>query len=239
MFRIHHLIPVFVLAMALLNAPAALCSGRFQAGISGMADFPQGEFKDYVGTAGGGFGLEFVYRPSSPLGFGVSFGYLIYGNESRRETIRTSLADFDTDVTTTNSLIQGHLLFRAQGDADRRLRPYFDALVGVNAFRTDTRIEGSDWDSDDDLSTKNLSDEALSYGGGVGLLYRAYQSKPRPGEARTFSIHVDLRLRYIKGGEAQYLKKGSITRENGKLIYDILQSETDLITTQLGITFEF
>jgi len=46
-------------------------------------------------------------------------------------------------------------------------------------------------------------------------------------------------MRYIIGGEAEYLKKGSIRRENSKVSYDIIKSKTDLLTAQIGVALEF
>ncbi|MBI3111765.1 MAG: hypothetical protein HYZ01_09345 [Ignavibacteriales bacterium] len=50
---------------------------------------------------------------------------------------------------------------------------------------------------------------------------------------------IDLRLRYLSGGDAQYLKEGSIRRENGRVVYDIKRSKTDLLSLQISVSVTF
>ena len=60
-----------------------------------------------------------------------------------------------------------------------------------------------------------------------------------PGKRDIAGVFIDLRIRYMKGGEAEYLKEGSIRRENGKVAYDVEQSKTDLLTFQIGAVLTF
>jgi len=46
-------------------------------------------------------------------------------------------------------------------------------------------------------------------------------------------------MRYIIGGEAEYLKEGSITFEDLNVYYDVSKSKTDLMTAHIGLAFEF
>lgn len=50
---------------------------------------------------------------------------------------------------------------------------------------------------------------------------------------------LDLRCRYIDGGEAEYLKKGSIRRVDGKTSYDVMKSRTDMLLFTLGLVLSF
>ncbi len=59
------------------------------------------------------------------------------------------------------------------------------------------------------------------------------------GGSKLTEVLIDFRVRYSFGGEATYLKKGSITRENVTAIIDPLRSRTDLLTYQLGLVFTF
>jgi hypothetical protein len=52
-------------------------------------------------------------------------------------------------------------------------------------------------------------------------------------------VLVDFGVRSLKGGEAEYLKEGSITRQNGKVRYEAFKSETDMVTYHLGVSFDF
>jgi hypothetical protein len=215
---------------------------RFQGGINGQGFFPQGEFRDNISNAGGGFGLEFLYFPAAkPFGVGVSFGYLIYGSEKFSQVIQTKNADFDVDLKTVNSIVLGHLLFRFQVKQGR-IWPYLDGLVGFNHITTDTRINNPNF-GDNDISTNNFDDTVLSYGGGFGLMIKVYERSRKRIEQtyqrKKWAVLIDFRVRYIRGSKGQYLKKGSIFRVDDELFYDVHKSRTDLITAQLGITFNF
>jgi hypothetical protein len=215
---------------------------HFQWGINGQGVFPQGEFKDNISNIGGGLGLEFTYLPATmPFGIGASFGYLVYGSEKFHETIQTKNADFNVDVTTTNSIILGHLLFRFQ-IKQGKVRPYLDGLIGFNHITTDTKIKDPDfWD--DGVRTNNIDDTVLSYGGGFGLMVKVYEGSWKKVKQTTkkkkWELLIDLRIRYIRGNEGEYLKEGSIFRVDDELFYDVNKSRTDLITAQLGVSFNF
>ena len=220
----------------------ANAQSRFQGGLNGQGFFPQGEFRDNISNAGGGFGLEFLYFPAAkPFGVGVSFGYLIYGSEKFSETVRTKNADFDMDLKTVNSIVLGHLLFRFQIQQGK-VWPYLDGLIGFNHITTDTRINNPNF-GDDDISTKNFDDTVLSYGGGFGLMVKLFERSRKTMEPvhqkKKWVMSIDFRARYIRGSNGQYLREGSIFRVDDKLFYDVYKSRTDFITAQVGITFNF
>ena len=215
---------------------------RFQGGINGQGFFPQGEFGDNVSDAGGGFGLEFLYFPTAkPFGIGVSLGYLVYGSEKFSEIIRTKNADFDVALKTVNSIVLGHLLFRFQ-IKQGKVSPYLDGLIGFSHITTDTRIDNPNFE-DSDISTNNFDDTVLSYGGGFGLMVKLYERSRRKMEPmqqkKKWAVSIDFRVRYIRGSNGQYLREGSIFRVDDELSYDVYKSRTDLITAQVGITFNF
>ncbi|MDZ7319576.1 MAG: hypothetical protein ONB11_10500, partial [candidate division KSB1 bacterium] len=74
--------------------------------------------------------------------------------------------------------------------------------------------------------------------GGAGLMIRVYQGKKENSEG-FYSINVDLGARYLFGGEAAYLKKGDIKRLNNQVIFTPSRSTTDLLMTNIGVTFNF
>jgi len=43
----------------------------------------------------------------------------------------------------------------------------------------------------------------------------------------------------LSGSEADYLRKGSIIREGGDVIYDVKSSRTDLMLYQIGVAVSF
>ena len=213
----------------------------FQGGINGLLGFPQGKFKDNAADLGGGIGLEFLYSPAtSSFGIGAAFGFIVYGSETNRELVQTSGHDFHVDVSTTNAIIQGHILVRVQ-NKQGSVRPYLDGLLGFNHLTTDTRIKDPDeWD--DSIDDNDQHDTAFSYGGGAGIMIKVYEKKKPSGSAKPkfLKLYIDAKVRYISGGEAEYLRKGSISRdENNKIVYDKKESKTDIILAQVGVNIDF
>lgn len=81
---------------------------------------------------------------------------------------------------------------------------------------------------------------AFSYGTGGGLLLQLYRANEQEaGEDKLREVLLDFRIRYLFGSESEYLKKGSIRRQNGAVVYDLITSRTDLLTIQLGVVFGF
>lgn len=228
--------------LASLTCPgAADGSGHGYLGFGAIAGFPQGEFKRNVDRAGygvagsgGGFPSELV-----PLSIGLSVAYMVYGSESREEPLSSTIPDVRVDVITTNSILAAHFLLRLQG-WDGSVRPYLDGLVGINYLYTKTRIEDVD-DDDEIASSTNLDDGALSYGARAGLMIQVYSGDlsgdegNQPGVWTPNSVSIDLGVSYMVGREARYLKEGSIRRDAGRVAYDVLESNTDILTAYVGI----
>jgi hypothetical protein len=92
--------------------------------------------------------------------------------------------------------------------------------------------------SDNEIaSTTNQSDIAFSYGGGGGVKVKVYQNEKDDG--KLLSVLIDLRVRYIFGGKAEYLKEGSVRIQGGRAYYDTYKSKTDLLLGQLGVSVVF
>lgn len=216
----------------------------FQFGMNGQGGFPKGTFRDNISHAIGGLNLEFTYSPRKmPLAVGISFGFFEYGSETFSEFLQATNADFEIDVRISNIIVLGHLLFRLQPERGR-IRPYVDALIGINHLTTSTKIVEPYSGSDNyEISRNNLNDTVLSYGGDLGIMIvvveKPLKLRKQSAKKRKWGILIDLRVRYLKGNEARYLIKGSISRVDDELVYDIKRSTTDLLTAQLGITFNF
>lgn len=211
-------------------------------GLDAVVAIPQGEFADRLdGTVGFGLSGEFVaHIPNTPVGFGVEGGFVVYGQERIRTRFGSgALGRVDVDVVTTNNILLGHLLLRLQPPTGT-FRPYADALVGVNYLFTESRIEDVDFDDDRDIaSSTNFDDVAFSYGIGGGVMAQVYRGYTE-GSGRPYAIFVDARLRYLFGGEADYLREGAIEADaDGDPIYHVTRSSTDLLLPQLGVTVRF
>jgi|WetSurMetagenome_2_1015567.scaffolds.fasta_scaffold356980_1 hypothetical protein len=198
--------------------------------------FPQGDFKDHLDDNSYGLDGEFIYSPGkSPLGIGLSLGFGVYGSEERREPFSSTIPDVTVKVTTTNNILQGHLVFRVlpkQG----QLRPYADGLIGFNYLFTETKISDRS-DGDEVASSTNSDDGVFSYGFGGGLLIHLGTSGKESG--RQIFWDLDLSTRYLLGDEAEYLKEGSIHIDGTSVIYDKIKSKTDLLTVRLGVAASF
>jgi hypothetical protein len=209
---------------------------RFQVGINFLLAFPQDEFNEIVKQTGFGVAGEFLYSfPLVPVSIGLAGGYIIYGNDSRRERFSLTIPDVYVDVKTTNNIATGHFLLRVS-PRQGSVRPYLDGLIGFNYLFTQTKIN-SQGTGDEVASSTNFDDSAFSYGGGGGLLITLYQDKK--AEDGLAAVNLDLRLRYLFGSEAEYLKKGSIEISGGDVFYNVSKSVTDIITFQIGVTLEF
>lgn len=210
--------------------------------LNGLLGLPQGEFGDQV-DAGGGLNLYAGLQDArSPVAVGVNLGFLIYGIERRSEPFSTTIPDVTVDVQTTNNIFLGHLVLRVQPPGDRAaLAPYLNGYFGFKYLFTDTRIESERFEEEIATST-NFDDAALSYGLGGGVKIRLYQGalgeadngRPRPG-----NVYLNIGLDYLFGSEAEYLKKGSIRRENGQVTFDVERSATTILIPRLGVIVSF
>jgi len=205
------------------------------------AGLPQGEFKDNVQNNGFDFTGDFLYHfQGSPLLIGASMSYVIYGSETRREPFSYTIPDVFVDVTTTNSIIMGNILLRIQG-SDGPVIPYGEGILGISYLTTDTRIDNVS-NNEEIASSNNFNDLTYNYGGGAGLKIRVYQNLNKnsaPGESDLSAVYIDINYRYLKGGEAEYLKEGSIGYNGTKITYDIKKSTTDINIITIGASLVF
>jgi hypothetical protein len=228
----------FLLSIFLFLISSGYTSERFQVGVSFNPGFPINEFKSNVKKAGLGGSGDFVFRlKDSPLSIGASFGLMIYGSESRQERLSAEIPEVIVDVRTRNSILMCHLFLRLQPQQGK-IKPYLDGLIGLSYLWTETGIYDSDGFHREIASDVNFSDWTWNFGIGGGLMFPVYE-KRKERKSGAFAVFLDLSARYLKGGKAQYLKEGSIIRENERMIYNIDESSTDLITVRAGLSVAF
>jgi len=222
---------VLLLLIVLSLAAPSFSQNQFNVGLNFMTAFPQEEFKDNVDQVGFGGSLDFVYRLSeSPLGIGAYFAYLVYGSSTRREPWSLTIDDVFVRVTTTNSIMLGHLLLRVQPGRGA-VQPYVDGMLGFTLLSTDTKIR----DDDEEIEiadSNNMRDTAFSYGFGGGLKIRVHEfdMADNESEEKMGTLFIDIGVRYIRGGEAEYRKEGS---------QEVKRSDTPLVTGHLGVSIAF
>ncbi len=238
------LLPVlFALPLALPTVARAQ-KPSFEGGLGVLVGIPQGKFKEQSARAGGGLdGFIGVGLANRSLVLGADLGFMIYGSESRREPFSTTIPDVTVDVSTTNNIALGHLLLRVQ-PVRGVVEPYLDGLVGFKYLFTTTEIKSQN-SQEAVASSNNFDDGAFSYGGGGGLKFRVSEGAKHPQADGKLGpdVFIDLQLRYLAGGEADYLKRGSIRRSGGNqspsVTFDTQRSRTDLLTIQLGLSAAF
>jgi hypothetical protein len=196
-----------------------------QAGIGVLGGVPIGTFGENIDSAGGFSGHLGVGLGGSMVTVGGELAYLWYGEEKRKVPFSLTIPDVVVNVTTSNAMFLAHGRIRVQ-QREGRWRPYIDGLLGLTDIFTKTSIDlGSVCTgtvcSDVSPSTTNLRDVVLSYGGGGGVMI-GFGSPPS-------AARLDISVRYLRGGEADYLRQGTIRREDGQVFLDRSRSRTDMI----------
>lgn len=218
----------------LLLTSLAYSQVRFQSGINFTISLPQNEFKKHLDATGlGGTGYFLVKMPNAPLYAGASLGIVVYGSDTREEPFNEYIPEVIVDVTTRNYILMCHFILRAQ-PAEGIFRPYLDGLFGFNYIWTETGVYDQQSINYEIASTVNIDDTAVSYGIGGGVMFCVHDRQEHP-----FATFIDFGIRYLKGGKAEYLQRGSIMHVDGYAVYDVDYSNTDLLTLHMGVSFTF
>ncbi len=207
------------------------------AGLNFTLGFPSSEFKNNLKRTGIGINGNFLFwnpTPILPFSAGIDISYYNYGSETRREPFSLTIPDVTVDVDRTNNLVNFHAYFQIALPAGP-IRPYVEALFGGSYFYTQTSIKSLGNEDKDVASNTNIDDWAWSYGGGGGFLISLF-SDPT---GQVGSVFLDLKVRYLFGSEAEYLKEGSVTINNGQVYYDVSKSKTDILSAHIGAVVYF
>lgn len=209
------------------------------AGLNFTVGIPSGEFSESMTKTGYGGSLHFTFwntGSSMPASLGLNVGYITFGSETRNTRISSDIPDVTVDVDRSYNLANFHLLVQIS-PFDGPFLPYLDALLGGSYLYTETKIE-SEISGDDVASSVNFDDFAWSYGGGGGFLIKLVDQLGNENEdekVKLGSLYLDLKARYLFGSRAEYLTPGSVRIDNGRVLYDVSKSKTDLLTLQLGV----
>jgi hypothetical protein len=196
---------------------------------------PTGDFATHVDSAGGLTGQMDKSLGSSPVSVGGEISYLIYGSDGRDVPLGSLIPEAPNakvHVSTDNQMLTLHARGRIQARSGR-WRPYADGLFGFNDLFTSTTVGPGANCTDDSCgssdSETNARDFVLSYGGGAGITY-AFKSRPH-------APRLDLSVRYLRQGEADYLTEGAIRTLAGQAFFEVSHSRTDMVTIYVGIAF--
>lgn len=202
---------------------------RFGVGLGFIVSEPKEEFDDNVGVGFGAAG-EFQYHIDRPGWVSIRFdgSWLQYGHETKRVPFSQTVGGrILVDVSTSNTIIGigfGPELAVPYGP----VRPYLGAGFSGLLFRTTSSVSGIRSSDEPIATTTNSSDWTRAWVFGTGLRI--------PLGGRDSSVDLDLGLRYHEGGEALYLREGSIIdNPDGSITIIPLRSETPFMVYAVGV----
>ena len=185
---------------------------------------PLQDFANYI-KAGFGFGgqVSHALDPQRIFSIRAKIDYLIYGHDTERYQVYGG----DLDITTSNNILSMGIgpQLMAPGPG---VRPYVNGTFGFSYFSTGTELK---WRYADEAvdSWTDFSDAVMAWTAGGGLLV------PLGSGARP--ILLDLGATYHGNGEAEYLREGSITRdESGETYFTPIRSRTNMVVYTIGIS---
>ena len=205
---------------------------RWQGGVGFLGATAVGEFETFVPDGIPGV-LGHVNRSlGSVFSLGADIAWNQYGSETRTLSLGPlvpEVPDASLEVHTYNAMVGVHGRLRAQLSRGR-FRPYVDGLFGFTNIYTTSEVKGADdcegcvLDSD-----SQSSDVILSYGGGAGITinFTSRERVPR----------LDIAVRYLRGGRADYLTDGSVRTEGSQVIREFSRSRTDRFGVYIGVVF--
>ena len=221
---------ILVMAVSASGQDSSQIQTRFSVGGSFIVSQPKEEFRLNVGNGYGGNGTVMYHLLRSGL---VNLRFDMSGVQYDSEKTRVPLSEtiggrILVDVTTRNSIVAmswGPEFAVPHG----RIRPYVNAAYSRLFFRTTSSVEGLGSFDEEISSTTNFKDGtgAWVYGGGIRI----------PLSQRT-PISLDLGLRYHRGGNASYLRAGSIQDNlDGSVTIFPLSSRTPFLMYTVGVQF--
>ena len=239
----HRASPLLVLALALLPSAAAaqrpepaVGPGRWRpapremrsigsTGGSIALAFPQGEFAHYVRLGGGLNGFAALkLDQAGTVSIRLDGTFLLYGSETRRVPLSSTVNLVTVDVTTSNQILSmgiGPQLAVTRG----WIRPYATGSVGFSYFWTSSSVRGVD-NVEPFATSTNFGDGALSWRGGGGVRVQVTRGR-KP-------LWLDLAAHYVRNGRVSYLRPGGIDASVSPPRVNPIESETNLWLVELG-----
>lgn len=201
--------------------------------------YPSGAFAENARRGGAGFGFFFAKRLGrSPVFAGGEFSFHFYGDTHRHESMAgIGVPEVQLDVETFNNILQGLFLLRVE-PLRGGVKPYAEALAGVSYLYTDTSVYSHTFPWEDLAYDINYDSFTVTAGVGAGLALRVGRPRDRPEHRRKESL-IEIKVRYMAGGVAKYLRQGSIVVEGDTFTYQVEKSATSFVTVQMGFSFFF
>ncbi len=219
-----------VLLFAAGGSVEAQSQPSWQIGLGGLIGRPQGSLRDTVGDNAFGAALSAAYRLKRiPLLLGIDFGTVDY------QTLKVPASPL-VSAETSASIDLVHFLARVQS-GHGVVRPYLDVLLGQSHPNVKTNILQFATGLPETSITKQFGDTGFSYGGGAGLMLRVYDGSHKARGLR--AVSADLQMRYLSGSEAEYVRRGSLRLEAGRVAFDTAITRHKLLNFGIGVVFDF
>lgn len=207
-------------------------SGFF--GISATNSVPQDQFQNYLNKSG--FGLSLFggyYADPIPFAAGFNADLIFFGGETKRfKYQRPGGWGIGEDTVTTTSLIVPLSVFvRIKPIFFNTFLPYLEGFAGFTILNVSADYKPY-WGQSD---SKNRTSFAFHYGASAGLMIEMVDFIDLPSSHRTMCL--DIRLRYIKGNEADYAT--AKIKDDTSVEFNDFRSKTSMLLLLLGLTFRF
>jgi hypothetical protein len=240
--------PLTLLVTLVLPILPAAAQGGIEAGFGPAGTFPTGVLAAPVGESGAGLlGEADLPLVGGRLRLGISLGWSQYARYRRTILYEGGSGEpFEVEELTGHDLVLGHLFLRRTFGRGL-LRPHLEALAGFLYPYTGTELSGLRSDEYDPVgSTFHRGSTAPSWGLGMGVgLYLHRERDPAESEEEHSTggkgrlTALELRLRWIGGGRADWVRKGSVRIEGGEFHCEVRRTAADLIQPSLLLRFRF
>lgn len=195
---------------------------------------PQNDYFDNFSKSGQGFSvLGGYYYDPAPFAVGGQFDMIFNGSDEKRYKYeRPGGWGWGEDTVQTQSTVIGlGAFFRMQPKIKDLAFPYLEAIAGMTMFSTSASYNpNSDFED-----TKDRFNVAFHYGVGAGVMLQLADFITLP-DSRVM-MTLDVKLRYLFGTETDYYKVR--INEDLSVDFDKFNTETDMVTTLIGLTFRF
>lgn len=194
---------------------------------------PQKELYNNLQRSGPGFSLNGGYT-LEPLTFGMQADFLFYGGDTKYFTYNRPggwKGAVDT-VTYQNMIIPVTFYVQFKPNVANLIYPYVEGFAGFNLMSATADFKPAYGPKDD----KSDFSGSWNYGVGVGTKIKLVDFIQLPNSYTR--LMLDAKLRYMRGTEANYAMVKQILPDSSPE-FKTYRSKTDMVTFQLGVSFEF
>lgn len=211
---------------------------KWTIGLALGGSFPVGSFMDNLGHIGVNCSLSAGRRlGSSPFVVTFDCCATLFSLHTHHEYLSGTIPVL-VEVTRSDNLVQGLFGLKFQPGTGHA-RYYLEGLVGLSYFYAETVVSENEYPWNEIASQTDFDYVTFSAGGGAGVDILLCGGRRNPNGTVGADCRLDLKVRYLFGGQARYLRADSIVYVDGKPTYIYRESATNLIAAQVGIVIDF